>query len=235
MLSHQYETCRTVHRLMMVEIALFRLMPAADIYNPHLRIIQLRFCRLATFNREISPAVNGQYQANGGELVKMRAPGVRDYQLRSHSSQRLSTQDSIISGPFLMLMPGAGWSSTSQCCPSLFGDCLWLDLSPVASVHPDWTQVNDTAGHMDARQGSLVEFFFHMARVRKGTICNMSGTQRANIKPGSKVSIVLKTDQRTGKLTDGVVKDILTKSADHPHGIKVRLEDGQIGRVKKIS
>jgi uncharacterized repeat protein (TIGR03833 family) len=62
----------------------------------------------------------------------------------------------------------------------------------------------------------------------------MSGTERKNIKPGIRVSIVLKTDQHTGKLTDGIVKDILTKSPTHPHGIKVRLESGQVGRVKEI-
>jgi uncharacterized repeat protein (TIGR03833 family) len=62
----------------------------------------------------------------------------------------------------------------------------------------------------------------------------MDGTNRGNIKPGMKVDIVLKKDQRTGRLTRGVVKDILTKSANHPHGIKVRLLDGQVGRVKTI-
>ncbi len=62
----------------------------------------------------------------------------------------------------------------------------------------------------------------------------MSGIQRTDIKPGSRVSIVLKTDQRTGKLTEGIVKDILTRSAAHPHGVKVRLESGQVGRVKEI-
>ena len=62
----------------------------------------------------------------------------------------------------------------------------------------------------------------------------MDGTQRSNIKPGSRVSIVLKADQRTGKLTQGVVKDLLTNSPNHPHGIKVRLMDGQVGRVKEI-
>lgn len=62
----------------------------------------------------------------------------------------------------------------------------------------------------------------------------MSGQNRANIQPGIQVKIVLKQDQRTGKLTTGVVKDILTKSNTHPHGIKVRLEDGQVGRVKEI-
>ncbi|NQD67209.1 YwbE family protein [Bacillus haikouensis] len=62
----------------------------------------------------------------------------------------------------------------------------------------------------------------------------MNGQQRANIKPGIQVEIVLKKDQRTGKLTSGVVKDILTNSANHPHGIKVRLEDGQVGRVKNV-
>jgi len=60
------------------------------------------------------------------------------------------------------------------------------------------------------------------------------GIKRADIRPGLKVSIVLKQDQRTGRLTEGVVRDILTKSATHPHGIKVRLEDGQVGRVKII-
>jgi uncharacterized repeat protein (TIGR03833 family) len=62
----------------------------------------------------------------------------------------------------------------------------------------------------------------------------MNGQTRANIKPGLMVLIVLKQDQRTGKLTRGVVKDILTKSPNHPHGIKVRLQDGQVGRVKEI-
>ena len=57
---------------------------------------------------------------------------------------------------------------------------------------------------------------------------------RSNIFPGLKVTIVLKQDQRTGKETVGVVKDLLTNSANHPHGIKVRLEDGQVGRVHKI-
>lgn len=58
---------------------------------------------------------------------------------------------------------------------------------------------------------------------------------RQDIKPGLRVFIVLKHDQRTGKLTEGTVKDILTKSLTHPHGIKVRLESGAVGRVKKIS
>jgi len=62
----------------------------------------------------------------------------------------------------------------------------------------------------------------------------MNGTHRADIKPGLRVAIVLKQDQRSGKLTEGVIKDILTKSPTHPHGIKVRLESGQVGRVKEI-
>ena len=57
---------------------------------------------------------------------------------------------------------------------------------------------------------------------------------RSVIRPGLKVLIILKADQRSGKLTEGIVKDILTKSPTHPHGIKVRLEDGQVGRVKEI-
>lgn len=62
----------------------------------------------------------------------------------------------------------------------------------------------------------------------------MNGTIRADIFIGDTVEIVLKEDQRTGVLTEGVVKDILTKSPKHHHGIKVRLEDGQVGRVKNI-
>lgn len=62
----------------------------------------------------------------------------------------------------------------------------------------------------------------------------MSGTQRAAIKVGAEVEIILKKDQRTGTLTRGVVASILTKSPTHSHGIKVRLEDGQVGRVKHI-
>ena len=62
----------------------------------------------------------------------------------------------------------------------------------------------------------------------------MNGQTRANIKPGLTVLIVLKQDQGTGSLTRGVVKDILTKSPTHPHGIKVRLADGRVGRVKEI-
>lgn len=62
----------------------------------------------------------------------------------------------------------------------------------------------------------------------------MDGTKRANIQRGILVNIVLKKDQRSGTLTEGVVKDILTKSPNHHHGIKVRLEDGQVGRVKEI-
>lgn len=62
----------------------------------------------------------------------------------------------------------------------------------------------------------------------------MSGQNRKDIRSGLKVAIVLKQDQRSGKLTEGVVKDILTNSPTHPHGIKVRLMDGQVGRIQKI-
>ncbi len=62
----------------------------------------------------------------------------------------------------------------------------------------------------------------------------MNGTLRANIKPGQRVAIVQKQDQRSGALTEGIVKDILTNSPTHPHGIKVRLDNGIVGRVKKI-
>jgi len=62
----------------------------------------------------------------------------------------------------------------------------------------------------------------------------MTGTIHADIKSGLKVRIVLKQDQKTNKLTEGIVKDILTKSPNHPYGIKVRLESGEVGRVKEI-
>ncbi|MBO2945314.1 YwbE family protein [Paenibacillus sp. F411] len=62
----------------------------------------------------------------------------------------------------------------------------------------------------------------------------MNGQQRSAIRPGLVVDIVIKQHQRTGQLTRGVVKDLLTNSPTHPHGIKVRLQDGQVGRVKHI-
>jgi uncharacterized repeat protein (TIGR03833 family) len=62
----------------------------------------------------------------------------------------------------------------------------------------------------------------------------MDGKNRSDIKPGSRVRVVQKQDQRTGKLTEGIVQDILTRSANHPHGVKVRLAGGIVGRVKEI-
>ncbi len=62
----------------------------------------------------------------------------------------------------------------------------------------------------------------------------MPNRERKNIRAGLKVAIVLKQDQRTGKRTIGTVKDLLTNSSNHPHGIKVRLTDGQVGRVQEI-
>jgi uncharacterized repeat protein (TIGR03833 family) len=62
----------------------------------------------------------------------------------------------------------------------------------------------------------------------------MKGNSRSNIKPGLHVRVVQKQDQLSGKLSDGIVQDILTKSANHPHGIKVRLQSGIVGRVKEI-
>lgn len=62
----------------------------------------------------------------------------------------------------------------------------------------------------------------------------MNGKRRVDIKEGARVKIVLKQDQRSGKLTEGVVEDILTNSPTHPHGIKVRLVGGMVGRVKEI-
>ncbi len=62
----------------------------------------------------------------------------------------------------------------------------------------------------------------------------MNGQNRADIKIGLEVDVILKADQRTGQLTRGIVAEILTSSSFHPHGIKVRLEDGQVGRVQNI-
>jgi len=62
----------------------------------------------------------------------------------------------------------------------------------------------------------------------------MSGTKRSDIKAGARVQVVRKQDQRSGRLTQGIVKDILTKSPTHPHGIKVRLTNGVVGRVKNV-
>ncbi len=63
----------------------------------------------------------------------------------------------------------------------------------------------------------------------------MNGQDRSNIHPGLPVKIVLKKDQRSGRLTAGIVRDILTSSPHHPHGIKVRLESGDVGRIKEIA
>lgn len=62
----------------------------------------------------------------------------------------------------------------------------------------------------------------------------MNGTKREEIKPGMTVAVVIKEDQRSGRTTEGIVRDILTRSTFHPHGIKVRLVSGQVGRVKEI-
>jgi len=62
----------------------------------------------------------------------------------------------------------------------------------------------------------------------------MDGQKRANIKSGTRVQVIKKEDQRSGKLTEGIVKDILTNSPNHPHGIKVRLQDGTVGRVQVV-
>ncbi len=87
----------------------------------------------------------------------------------------------------------------------------------------------------------MLQPFRFFARYRKNLtaplrirLVSMDPTRRTDVKPGARVQIVLKEDQRSGKLTEGVVKDILTNSPVHPHGIKVRLADGQVGRVKEI-
>jgi len=81
-------------------------------------------------------------------------------------------------------------------------------------------------------QGGKIKLFSII--ISEGNIIMNKGTARQNIKPGASVGIVLKQDQRSGKITRGIVKRILTNSSNHPHGIKVELEDGRVGRVKEI-
>ncbi len=73
-----------------------------------------------------------------------------------------------------------------------------------------------------------------LIRMDKNSDSRTGGKRRGDISPGCIVDIILKEDQRTGKVTRGTVKDILTNSAVHPHGIKVRLRDGRVGRVARI-
>ncbi len=72
------------------------------------------------------------------------------------------------------------------------------------------------------------------ARKSRGTSSEKDGRWRGSIHPGSSVQVVLKSDQQSGKRTEGIVREILTNSAYHPHGIKVRLQDGRVGRVQQI-
>ena len=87
--------------------------------------------------------------------------------------------------------------------------------------------------HLDTAAGELFPGFLPKNAVRL-SLDFMNGKNRADIRPGLRVAIVLKQDQRTGRRTVGVVKDLLTNSKFHPHGIKVRLTDGQVGRVQEI-
>lgn len=82
--------------------------------------------------------------------------------------------------------------------------------------------------------GSAAYIAYHDGNERMKQVSSNLGQQRSEIHPGQEVDIVLKKDQATGALTRGIVKDILTNSPTHPHGIKVRLQDGKVGRVKGI-
>jgi uncharacterized repeat protein (TIGR03833 family) len=73
-----------------------------------------------------------------------------------------------------------------------------------------------------------------MITVKKYNSIAMDGTRRADVRPGTEVMVELSEDKRTGRLTGGRVKEILTSSPNHPHGIKVVLENGQVGRIKQI-
>jgi uncharacterized repeat protein (TIGR03833 family) len=92
--------------------------------------------------------------------------------------------------------------------------------------------VND-ANHLFAITSVIANNKTIFGLSRKSRDRKMKGTIRSNIRPGMRVKIVLKKDQRSGVLTEGIVQDILTNSPNHPHGIKVRLQDGQVGRVKE--
>lgn len=91
--------------------------------------------------------------------------------------------------------------------------------------------IKETVQALNALSIKYYNLFFER---KKGNIIDNRNTQRKNIKPGIKVAIVLKKDQKTGILTEGIVKEILTNSLIHHRGIKVRLMDGQVGRVQKI-
>lgn len=101
--------------------------------------------------------------------------------------------------------------------PLLFFICSGVISVPLSSVHVAW------------------QFYERTCLYDEESICAMgAGNTRGNIKIGLNVGIVLKQDQGSGKITKGVVKRILTNSSSHPHGIKVQLEDGRVGRVKEI-
>ena len=104
---------------------------------------------------------------------------------------------------------------------------LWADLR-LSQVCPGSPFLLVLAIDAIMAEGSI------RGRVRGGMAMKNDGRIRSNIARGTEVLVVLKRDQRTGKLTRGVVKDLLTRSESHPRGIKVRLEDGRIGRVREI-
>ena len=112
------------------------------------------------------------------------------------------------------------------------GPFVFLPFHPLQLAAGQSENKEDTRAEIPLRNEKSQEL--RNRALRKETI-NMNGNNRVNIKPGLQVSIVLKKDQRDGKLTEGIVKDILTRSPAHPHSIKVRLESGQVGRVKEIA
>ena len=105
-----------------------------------------------------------------------------------------------------------------------------LDAHPSHGCNP----THNAETELVIRTHFASDYFIGSAIKKYGGCERMNGTARENLKPGQPVLIVLKQDQRSGRLTRGVVKEILTKSPTHPHGIKVRLETGEIGRVKEI-
>ena len=138
--------------------------------------------------------------------------------------------------PFIFLYPFN--QNLSRLIIPAFSSCNLISVATVYMKKP----LRFASGQ--ERLDKLLRFYFNKLGVNFSNVhiyiipnlpsAMSNGTIRANIKEGTRVGIVLKEDQRTGKITQGVVKRILTNSSNHPHGIKVQLTNGQVGRVKEI-
>lgn len=109
-----------------------------------------------------------------------------------------------------------------------------FSLRKTASLRERDKNDQDTTVRLYFSKFKVVFSNVHLYIIPDSPSAMSNGTVRANIKEGMSVGIVLKADQKTGKITRGTVKRILTNSSTHPHGIKVQLTDGQVGRIKEI-